>query len=82
MKDDSENQVCIIVLVCIWPVNNILVPNKIFTAVNWSRWSDIEVVMLPEVYLWICVFAKMSPVSVVGLSVVTIRGVNWEVYLL
>ena len=52
-----------------------LLPLKFSKVINWGRWSEIEVVMLPERYLKDRQFTKMLSISVAYLSCTVVGSV-------
>ena len=53
----------------------LLLPLKFSKMINWGRWSEIEVVMLPGRYLKDELFTKMLSISVADFSVTLVGSV-------
>ena len=52
-----------------------MLPLKLSKMINWERWSEIEVVMLPERYLKDGLFTKMLSISVADFSFTLVGSV-------
>ena len=52
-----------------------MLPLKFSRMINWGRWPEIEVVMLPERYLKDGLFTKILSISVADFSVTLVGSV-------